>query len=474
MGQRHDYDVIVLGGGSAGSAAASAAVAAGARTLMINSGELGGLCILRGCMPTKAMLASAHAIHEARHTEPFGIRLDGSLTAEFHKIMQRKEALVQRFKKAKVDSIEAHDYEVLDAFARFAADGSIDADGRRLTAERYVVATGSTPVASTIAGHENVPVLDSDGVMRLERQPKALLVHGAGPIGLELAQFFARIGTRVLLVNRSPLLYRYDAECGEELHAALEAEGIELIAPGTIERLEPCGDGLRAHISSRDGARAVEADVLLNALGRNAALGGLGLEHVGLDATGGRLSVDATMATSNPRIYAAGDATGSFQILHIANQEGAVAGYNACGASPAKTIDYRLKMAVTFTDPPFATVGATEDEARKDGDVLVGHARFPETGRAITMETRHGLWKLFADRRTGEILGSAILGPRADDLIHTIAALMHYRADFHEIFRMPWYHPTLSEVMLNLARDLRSQAGERPTALEEGCDERPM
>jgi pyruvate/2-oxoglutarate dehydrogenase complex dihydrolipoamide dehydrogenase (E3) component len=418
------YDVIVLGGGSAGTSAAAAATAGGARTLMINDGELGGLCILRGCMPTKAMLASAHALHEARHTEPFGVRLEGDLVPDFDRIMERKAGQVERFQRAKIRGVESQEYEVLFGRARFAAGGGVEVDGRKLTGGAYVIATGSVPSMLPIPGLERVPVLTSDDVMRLTSQPRALLVQGAGPIGLEMAQFFARIGTRVLLVNRSPLLSHFDADCGEELGRALgEEENLDLAIPGRIDRLEPNGSGLVASVRAGGESFEYEADGLLMA-------------------------------------------TGSHQILHLANQEGAVAGHNAAGADPEELMDYRLEMAVVFTDPPFARVGATVDEARLEGwDVVTGSVRFPETGRAITMSVRHGLWKLYACRETGEILGSSILGPRADDLIHLIATLMAYRANVSRIFELPWYHPTLSEVILNIARDVQTQ-GSRPPDCE--------
>lgn len=451
----HDYDVIVLGGGSAGTSAAAAATKAGARTLMINDGELGGLCILRGCMPTKAMLASAHALHEATHTEPFGVRLEGRVTADFARIMERKAEQVLRFQRAKVRSVESQDYEVLFGRARFAPAGGVEVGGRRLKAGAYVIATGSAPAILPIPGLEDVPVLTSDNVMRLESQPASLLVQGAGPVGLELSQFFARIGTRVLLVNRSALLSRFDEECGEELARAFREEpSLELAVPGVIERLSGAGSGLVARVRSGGRAFDYEADALLMAAGRRAALDDVGLEHAGLRAVGGRLPCDSRMRTTNPQVYVAGDATGVFQILHLANQEGSVAGHNAAGAGPEKQMDYRLRMAVVFTDPPFAQVGANEREARLEGwDPVVGRARLPETGRAITMSVRHGLWKLYACKSTGEILGCSMLGPRADDLIHLVALLMADRAAVGRIFELPWYHPTLSEVMLNVGRD---------------------
>jgi pyruvate/2-oxoglutarate dehydrogenase complex dihydrolipoamide dehydrogenase (E3) component len=468
----NDYDVIVLGGGSAGSSAARAAVSAGARTLMVNDGELGGLCILRGCMPTKAMLASAHAVHDAARLEPFGARLEGRVVTDFARIMERKAGYVARFQRAKIRSVESQDYEVLFGKACFAPGGGVEVDGQKLSARRYVIATGSAPTFLPLPGLDRVPVLTSDDVMRLEAQPASLVVQGAGPIGLELSQFFARIGTRVLQVNRSPLLSHFDLECGEELGRALAEEtNLELAVPGSIEKLEPTGDGLVATVLSGDRVFEYEADALLMATGRHAALDDLGLEHVGLKAAGRFLEHDAHQCTANADVYVAGDATGSYQILHLANLEGEVAGHNAAGGRPARTMDYRLKMAVIFTDPPFAQIGASESEARREGrDPVTGRARFAETGRAITMSVNHGMWKLYACRSTGEILGSSILGPRADDLIHVIAALMHYRAGIDRIFELPWYHPTLSEVMLNIARDA---VGQIDATAAEGHNEPP-
>jgi pyruvate/2-oxoglutarate dehydrogenase complex dihydrolipoamide dehydrogenase (E3) component len=332
-----DYDVIVVGGGSAGSSAASAAQDAGARTLMINDGELGGLCILRGCMPTKSMLAAAHAIHEARNLDPFGARLTGGIEVDFGRIAARKDAHVARFKKAKVDVIEASKYTVLDARARFIDQGVVEAAGERFRAKKFVLATGSTSSSLPIPGLEEVPVWDSDSVMEATEAPARLLVQGAGPIGLELAQFFARIGTQVILVNRSPLLARSDAECGKELHRALlEEPNLKLVVPGRIERVARAGDGIRATVSGESGSEEIDADAFLMAVGRRAALEGLGLDSVGLVPQEGALAYDPEMRSTHPDIFVAGDVTGRFQVLHLANQEGRVAGHNAAGGAPLR------------------------------------------------------------------------------------------------------------------------------------------
>jgi len=456
-----DYDVIVIGGGSAGTTAAAAATNAGARTALVNDGELGGLCILRGCMPTKSMLAAAHALHDVDELDSFGIHLEGHAKADFTRIMARKDGHVARFKKGKLSKIEASDYEVIDGRGSFTPEGTFEVNGREVSAASYVIATGSNAAMLPIPGLEQVPVLTSDSVMRLESQPSRLIVQGAGAIGLELGQFFARVGTEVLLVNRSPLLSRYDPECGAELRRAFEAEPrFEACVPGSIERLRPTATGLVADVKCGDSSREVEADALLMATGRDAAIANIGLEHVGLDPSGGWIEFDHRMCTSNPAIFVAGDSTAACQILHIANQEGRVAGHNAAlsaldkAGSGDKKMDYRVRMSMIFTDPPYADVGMTEVAARNRGaDIVVGKAQIPQTGRAITMGARFGVWKLIVDRASREVVGGTLLGPRADDVAHLISVMMFHHTRVDEILEMPWYHPTLSEVVLDLARD---------------------
>jgi pyruvate/2-oxoglutarate dehydrogenase complex dihydrolipoamide dehydrogenase (E3) component len=266
------------------------------------------------------------------------------------------------------------------------------------------------------------------------------------------------MGTRVTLVCRRRVCEKYDPILADEMERILRAEpNLDLIQPDCPVAVARRGGGVEFEF--RNGRR-IAADALLVATGRSAALDGLGLAEAGVEARDGGIPCDDGMRTSNPRIFVAGDATGREMILHVAGREGQVAGTNAAAGEPVARIDRRLAMQVVFTDPPLAMLGLTEPQAAREGRAIVtALIRFPETGRAITMDVPHGLCKLVAGAASGEILGAQILGPRADDLIHTLAVLMSRRGTAADLLSLPWYHPTLSEIFLSLARDIEEKRG---------------
>jgi len=447
------YDALVLGGGTAGTAAAKALHAAGAKVAMFNDGELGGLCILRGCMPTKTLLHAAHFLHEARHTKTPGVSASG-VEFDFAAIMANKDAKVARFKRAKIGGIESAGYEVIDARARFAGEDTVEAGGEtyRFT-KGAVIATGSVPSLPPIPGIEGVKVLTSDDALELSEAPDSMLVLGSGAIGLELAQFYARLGTQVHLVSRRRVGLKIDPDVADEMEAFLRDEpNFHLHQPCTPTAIEQDARGVRMTL---DGERTIEASCFLAATGRRAAVDDLNLAAVGVQVERGAIAHGPDMRSSNPRIFVTGDATGERQLLHVANWEGAVAAGNLLDPEAGLEVEQRLHMEVIFTDPPLSTLGLTEAAAREAGhDPVVSLIRFPETGRAITMDVSHGISKLVADRRTGELLGAQLLGPRADDLIHILSVHMYHRGTAAQLLEMPWYHPTLAEVLLSQAREL--------------------
>ncbi|MBK8976722.1 MAG: FAD-dependent oxidoreductase [Planctomycetes bacterium] len=452
------YDVLVLGGGTAGTAAAKAAHDAGARVALFNDGELGGLCILRGCMPTKTLLHSAQIVHYARHHGAAGIG-PADLAVDFAAIMANKDAKVARFQAAKIASVETGGYEVIDARARFTGPDEVEAGGVRYRfTEGAVIATGSVQRRPELPGLDSVRVMTSDDLMRLERAPESLVVLGSGPVGLEFAQFFARLGTEVEIVTRRPILADLDPLISAEMTAAMrEQPSLRLHDDARALRVSSVDGGVELLCEHRGAQFRVSGDHLVLATGRIANLRDLGLDAAGVTHDAEHIACDASMRTSNPRVFVAGDATGDRLLLHIANQEGRAAGLGAAGRPVPNAVDDRLHLEVIFFDPPVATVGLNEATARAAGhDVVTAVARLAETGRAITMDVRHGIMKLVADRPTGRILGAQLLAPRADDIVHVLAAIIALGGSAEQMVAMPWYHPTLTEVLLSLARSIEA------------------
>lgn len=452
-----EYDVIVIGVGTAGSKAAATAVADGARVLAVDSAEeLGGLCILRGCMPTKTLLETAHRLHEIRDAKRFGIDV-AEPTLDFPAHMERMRSLVARFQRAKVGGIERGGYELVRGTARFTGPHTVDVDGQEHTAKAFVLATGSVVRPFPWPVPEGVRLVTSDAMFTLEQAPERAMVLGAGAVALEFAQWLARVGTQVTLVNRSALLWRQDLEMGAELTAALREE-MTVLAPAAIEGFEDSPEGpiLRCTVDGEAQTHAV-GDLLLNATGRVPNFAGLDLEAAGLDAKA--LELSTGFQTSVPHIFVAGDATGSNAILHEANYEGEVVGHNAARvALGGDLVSYDSNtppMSAIFSDPPAAFVGLTPTECDARGIAYAKAVkRFPEQGRGIVQGCRHGFVQLVAEPDGGKVLGCQILGPDADDLIHIPAAVICLGGTVGQMRRIPWYHPTLAEAFVEVCREL--------------------
>lgn len=464
------YDLIVLGGGSAGSACAAEAVKLGhKRVLLINADKLGGLCILRGCMPTKALLHPTDLLHDLRHGADIGIQAD-NVRVDVPLLFKRKREMVERFQRAKIGGMENGGYEILFGRARFSGPDRVrieggPMDGKELSAKAFLVATGSRQFVPPLPGLEDVPYLTSDEVLELEELPKSIVALGAGAIGLEFSTFYAGLGVRTTLVNRTPVLNRGEApDLSKQVQLALEHSGVRVVAPCTILEARTAGKGVELHVE-RDGLREIiAADALLLATGRVAHLEDLGLESAGIETQRGRLVLDDALRTTNPKVFAAGDATGDRLILHTGNAEGRHVARNLKRHdADVKLTPWResIPVSATFTHPPYAEVGLTESAARDRGlDVVTAQKNWANQGRGIVMNTlpEGAFIKLIAERRTARLIGAQILGPRADDLIHILSTAMFYSGTARDLLAMPWYHPTLSEGVLEMARDVAQKA----------------
>jgi pyruvate/2-oxoglutarate dehydrogenase complex dihydrolipoamide dehydrogenase (E3) component len=459
-GTKYEYDLAVIGGGSGGYAAARTAAAEGLKTAVLEGGEeVGGLCILRGCMPSKALLYAAEVLHLASHAEPWGIRAD-DVGFNFAQVMGRKNALIKDFADYRRQQLVSGKFKFLRALGRFADPHTLElSTGERLTAASFVVATGSVVAPSPLPQLEEVGYLTSDGALSLSRLPKSLIVLGGGAVAVELAQFFVRFGVRVTMIQRSAhILHAFDADAAGELEKVFRREGINLYTGTKLLDARRVGDGKEIAFEHNGQTVRARAEEVLFALGRVPNIASLGLEGIGVRVEAGGIVTNAQMQTSLPHLYAAGDCAGWHEMVHVAIQQGEVAGHNVAHPDRMKQMDYRLLTEVVFTEPQVAVVGLTEKSARAaNRPYLAASYPFNDHGKSLIMEAKDGFVKLLADPASGEIIGGGCVGPVGGELIHEIIAAMHKRMTVHELAAMPHYHPTLAEIWTYPAEELAGQ-----------------
>ncbi len=452
-----DHDVIVIGGGSAGYAAARTARDEGADVAIVDPGPLGGLCILRGCMPSKTVLRSSDVMSLIRRAPEFGLSAPEP-GADLEAIIDRKDRLIREFAGYRVEQLRG--FTLYEAPARFTGAGEIEVAGRRLRARSFVIATGSAISGPPIPGLEEAGFITSDDALDLRELPASMVVLGGGPIACELAQFYCRLGVATVMIQRSGhILSQTDEDLARPVEVRFREEGMELFTGTKLHRLERANGVATAHFSHGGEERTASGEVVFQALGRRPNTDGLDLDAAGLQIENRRVLVDDAMRTSQPHIFAAGDVNGLHEIVHIAVIQGEAAGYNAVHlqAEPRR-VDSRLDMAVTFTDPAVATLGHLERQCRAEGvPYLAASYPFGDHGKSMTLGELHGHAKILCDPATGEILGAGIVGPEAGELIHELAAVMYFRGTVRQLMEIPHYHPTLAEILTYPAEELSGQ-----------------
>ncbi len=458
---RKTHDVIVIGGGSAGYAAARTARDAGADVAIVDQGPLGGLCILRGCMPTKAILRSAEIAALIGRAKEFGL-FPVSTNADLSAIVDRKDRLVREFADYRIQQLHDPKFTLYQSRAVFRSPREIAVGETILSSQSYILATGSRPDEVPIPGLAQAGYFTSDTILDLRTQPGSLIVLGGGSVALELGQFFARLGTKVTILQRGrTLLSEMDEDVGRALEGALIDEGIEVVTGVQLLRVN-C-DGRRKTVwAIQDGReQSYAGEEILQALGRRPNIEGLHLDLAEVTVDNGRIVVDGAMRTSQAHIYAVGDVNDVSPIVHLAIQQGEIAAYNATHSDrQAKELDHRLDAEVVFTDPQVAVVGRSESTCRAEGiPFLTASYPFAEHGKALCLGASHGFVKLLCAPTTGELLGAQIVGPEGGELIHELIAVMYYHGTAADLLRMPHYHPTLAEIVTYPAESIVEKLG---------------
>ncbi|HVU28184.1 MAG TPA: dihydrolipoyl dehydrogenase [Verrucomicrobiae bacterium] len=477
---KFDFDVAVIGGGSGGYAAARTAAGAGLKTVVIEGGkEVGGLCILRGCMPTKALLYAAEVKHLAEHAETWGVRAD-KVSFDFKKVMARKSAQIKDFADYRAQQLNSGKFKFIRANAKFLdaqtielgrADLLVSRDTQqriptKITAKHFVIATGSRVAPSPLPQLNKVGFITSDDAVALKKLPKSLIILGGGAIACEFAQFFVRFGVKVILIQRGGhILKEFDSDAALEIENVFRREGIQIFT-GT-KLLDAKRNGKLKTISFVQNGKTVSisAEEVLFALGRSPNTEFLNLEKAGVKTENGYVVTNNKMQTSAPHIFAAGDCAGPHEIVHIAVTQGEITGKNIVanlaggsrGRSPHR-IDYRLLISIVFTEPQVAFVGLTEKSARENKIPFIAASYpFNDHGKSLLMEAKDGFVKLLANPKTGEIIGGACVGPVGGELIHEVVVAMSKRMTAHELAATPHYHPTLAEIWTYPAEELAEQ-----------------
>ena len=458
------YDLIVLGAGSGGYAAARTARDLGANVALVDHGPLGGLCILRGCMPSKTLIATGDLLHAIRSSGELAIRV-GEPSLDYRALAERKRTLVRGWADYRIAGIET--FPIFQGEARFESPTTLRVGNEVLYAPRFVIATGSSVAPAVVPGLKEAGFIDSDEALELNQPPKSLVVLGGGYVGSELGQFFHRAGVPTTMILRSKhLLSGEDHDIGIGLTEYFREEGIRVETGAQVQRVSVLQDGMKVVHFVRDGVHHdVVAHEIFYALGRVPNVCDIDLDNAGVehhDITG--IPVDETLRTTNPNIFAVGDVTGQFPLVHVAIQQGEIAGRNAATGARERA-DYRLtKTHTVFTDPQVAVVGETERELEKAGvPFLRATYPFNEHGKAVALGKTKGFVKMMAAPDDGRILGAAILGPEASDLIEPLIVAMAYGATVQDYARIPHLHPTLVEILTYPAEEIAERLRTAPT-----------
>lgn len=436
-----EYDLVVIGGGSAGLVVASAAAQLKAKVALVEKNRLGGDCLWFGCVPSKSLIQASRIAYQVKHSDRFGIYTQPP-EIDFTKTINYVQDVIRAIEPN--DSPERFrdlGVNVIFGDGQFIDSKTFLVDGQKLTARAFVIATGSRPTIPPIEGLKEAGYLTNEQVFTLSNQPKSLAIIGAGPIGCELGQAFHRLGTEVTLIaSHNDLLTKEDPEVSLVVEQQFIKEGIKILKDFRVEKIELNNE--KKYLWS--GNEKIITDEILVSTGRTPNLESLNLEVAGVQVSEKGVKINSKLQTTNPRIYACGDVIGGYQFTHVAGYEASIVIQNALFL-PFKNANYRVVPWATFTDPEVARVGLTEKQAKEQyQDVLVLKQEFYHVDRAQTENATEGFAKIIT-RSNGEILGGHIVGASAGELIHEIVLAMTHKLPISALGGIHVY-PTLSEV----------------------------
>ncbi|WP_019241051.1 MULTISPECIES: dihydrolipoyl dehydrogenase [Bacillus] len=436
--------IAIIGGGPAGYVAAIIAAQQGNKVILIEQDSLGGTCLNEGCMPTKSLLQSAEMIHQVKHANDFGIKVN-DLVINWNQVQNRKNDIVASLVQGIRYLMRKNKITIIEGKAVFQSPTYLTVDGETIHADKIIIATGSEAVELPFAPFDREWIIDSRQAMSLSTIPESLIIVGGGVIGCEFASIYSAMGTKVTIIEMADqLLPGEDSEVALILQKELIKQGVTLFLGASVKEV----DSTNKKVFFQEGQEMLEcqSEYLLVSIGRKPRVTKLGLEQIGIEMTKQGIIVNEKMQTNVSNIYACGDVIGGFQLAHVAMHEGKVAALHASGNMTS--VNERVVPRCIYTNPEIASVGLTEKQARTVyQSVLVGECPFSMNGKSLILNNRNGKVKVLVEPEYGEIIGLTIVGPHATELIGQGALMIHGEMTVDSLEDFISAHPTLSEAI---------------------------
>ncbi|WP_142415173.1 dihydrolipoyl dehydrogenase [Hathewaya massiliensis] len=456
-----EKDLIVIGAGPGGYAAAIRAAQLGAKVSLVEKEHFGGVCLNKGCIPTKSLYRNAELFDNMKRMNEFGINV-GSYELDFSKVQERKREVVNNLVTGIEQLLKANGVEVIKGEGRFKDNNTIivktENGEEELTAKYIMIATGSKGVFPPIPGLENTGVIDSDELLELTEVPKRLTIIGGGVVGLEFASIFNAMGSEVVVIKRRPnILTKMDGDIGKRLMVLLKKRGMQIHGGVKVTGVEKCEDGLAVKIEGKKGEQVFKSDKVLVSTGRGPNIEGLGLDNISIEYTKKGIEVDNNFKTNIDNIYAIGDVNGKSMLAHAATAQGVFVVEKLFDNSEEEF--NAVIPECVFTFPEVAGVGMTEEEAKEQGiDYKASKFMFGANGKALALGETDGFIKVICDKESQIILGVHIMGPHASDLIHEAEVVVSNKLTIKDVKKSVHAHPTLGEVFYEAVLSLNDEA----------------
>lgn len=453
-----EINVVIIGGGPGGYVAAIKAAHLGLKVVLVEKDKLGGVCLNKGCIPTKALVSTAEVLNHIQRAGEFGIQVK-DYSFDFTAIMKRKDLITRRLSSGVEQLMKANQVRVIRGEGQLIEPGKVeiaDTEGQKeiIKTKNIIIATGSSVMKLPLPGIDSEGVITSDEALSLSELPSRMIIIGGGVVGIEFAGIFRALGVEVTVVEVLPrILLPIDEEIARRLTVSLKRKGIEILTDCKVKEIKKNNQNLEVLVSTSEGEKKLETEKVLLAAGRVPELGNIDVQGLGIELDGKAIKVDEKMRTNIPGIYAVGDVVGKIMLAHVASREGIVAVENISGKEVV--MNYKVVPNCVFSMPEVASVGLTEEEAKKENDnIKVSKFPFMANGKALGMGETEGMVKIITDGDTLELLGVHILGAHASDLIAEGTLALSMEATAEEIVNTIHAHPTLAETIAEAAEGI--------------------